>query len=140
VYWGFWDGRTASVERFDSRTRCLVDVRPNGSQYLTTPHAAGDLAVHRFPTGEVVASRPAEATFPEADEFDLVAGYVTNDIILAGSVETKTHVALSAGDLSPLGEVDYPAGSAKDMILPSGAGRWLTSDALAGRLQLWAFA
>ena len=43
-------------------------------------------------------------------------------------------------DLSTFAEVEYPAGAAREMILPAGTGRWSTLDYLEGRLQLWALA
>lgn len=136
VYWGRWDGR-AHVSRLDARDRVLCDIRPDGATYLATPHSGGELTVHAFPTGEVCARRSAHDAFGEDDGFDLSAGYVTNDLVIVGSIEKERHMLLSAEDLEVVAELDYPEDAMRSCILPTGLGTWSTCDWLTGRFQLW---
>jgi hypothetical protein len=71
------------------------------------------------------------------DWFDFQAGYATNDVVLAGSVEGQRHFALAADTLAAIDEVAYPKNAALGGISPTGRGTWLTSDYLTGRHHLW---
>jgi hypothetical protein len=138
VYWGHWQDDRPVVVRLDDRSRVLIDVRPSGGEYLTTPHTSseGSIAVHAFPSGRVVASLPASAVLEQDDWFDFTAGYVTDEMVLVASVERQEHFLLGA-TLAPLGVVGYPPGHPKECITPSGKGTWMTSDFLSGRHDLW---
>ena len=139
VYWGRWDGEVR-VMRLDARDRVLCAVRPDGRHYLATPHGSGSgvLTVHAFPGGEVSARLDPAEIFEDDDRFDFQAGYVTNDIVLAGSVEGERHFFLSDTDmLAVIDEVAYPKNAAKGGISPTGSGTWLTSDYVTGRHQIW---
>jgi hypothetical protein len=115
----------------------LADVRPDGRQYLATPHSDGELTVHAFPTGTIDARQRGDAVFSENDYFDFQAGYLTNDLVLAGSVMKECHLLLSADTLERIAAVEYPGGAAKQSISATGRGTWLAADYLTGRHQLW---
>jgi hypothetical protein len=138
VYWGRWDGKP-HVARLDARDRVLCAVRPDGRQYLATPHGCGSkaLTVHSFPDGAVHARLDPEGILGDEDWFDFQAGYATSDVVLAGSVEGQRHLALAADTLAVIDEVAYPANAVKGGISPTGRGTWLTSDYVTGRHQLW---
>jgi hypothetical protein len=138
IYWGLWDGKGAWIRRFDSRERCLADLSPDGSRFLTTSHSGGDsrIAVHRFSDGQVLAARTPESTFESAEtRFEYAAAFVRDDLIVACSFDGEESVALSA-DLSSSNALEYPDGTARVPIVSDGAGRWLTVD--GERLELWA--
>ena len=136
VYWGRWDGR-AHVSRLDARDRVLCGVRPDGSSYLATPHSGGALTTHSFPAGDVCARRSEHDTFGDHDGFDLQAGYVTNDIVIVGSIEEERHVLLGAERLDIIAELDYPDDATRSCLAPTGLGTWLTCSWLTGHSQLW---
>jgi hypothetical protein len=142
VYWGRWDGSRFAVSRLDSRSRVLVDVRPSGEQYLTTPHSNADgfVAVHEFPSGRVLARLLAKDVLPEGDWFDYAAGYVRDETIIVGSAEQEIHLLLDAGTLAVLGQIQYPDGHVKGSPTASGRGTWLTSDYASGRHEWWRLA
>lgn len=138
VYWAWWEGEPR-VTRLNARDRVLCAVRPNGRDFLATPHGCGSKAitVHVFPGGEVRARLDPNGILEDGDWFDFQAGYVTNDVVLVGSVEGERHFALAADTLAPVDEVAYPTNAAKGGISTSGRGTWLTADYLTGRHQLW---
>ena len=117
-----------------------VGVRPDGRQYLATPHSDGALTVHAFPGGHVDASLDGEKVLPEDDWFDFQAGYVTNELILVGSVEKEIHLLLSADTLTPVTRIEYPDGATRQCISATGRGTWLTLDFVKGRHQVWRLA
>jgi hypothetical protein len=139
IYWGHWEKGEPVVTRLDSRDHVLVDVRPDGTQFLTTPHSsdAEGIATHHFPGGPIAHLRSAANTFPDDDSFDYIAGYLSNNLILAASVEHQMHVVLSAVNLSVLGTVAYPSDDARELLPPLNIGRWLTGSFTEGTLQLW---
>jgi len=137
IYWGLWDGTGKWIRRFDSRERCLADVSPDGSRFLTTSHSSGDgrLAVHRFPGGEVLAARTPDSTFEDPGaRFEYQAAFVRDDLIVACSFDGDEAVALTA-DLTSSNALDYPPGSDRVPLASDGAGCWLTGG--AARLQIW---
>lgn len=71
------------------------------------------------------------------DRFDFSAGYVTNDLVLVGSIEKERHVLLSTEGLEVVSELHYPEDATRSCILPTGLGTWSTCDWLTGRFQLW---
>ncbi len=142
IYWGRWERDRLVVSRLDDRSRVLIDVRPDGSQYLTTPHSGGPgcaVRTHDFPDGGTRAKLDASAVLPGDDGFDFCAGYLTNDSVLVGSIENDVHLLLSADMLSPIGRIEYPDADAhhKACISPTGHGTWLTTDGVSGIHQLW---
>lgn len=138
VYWGLWEAGRPVVARIDDRSRNLVDVRPSGGQYLTTPHSSSDgsVAVHGLPGGRVVARLQSSAVLQDGDSFDYGAGYLNERLIIAGTTEMQTHL-LAADTLAPVGCVEYPGGLEKYGIVATGRGTWLTSDYPSGLHELW---
>lgn len=132
-------GDRAAPPLIGAVARVLIDVRPSGGQYLTTPHSDSALVVHAFPSGRVLARIESESVFRADDYFDFQAGYVTDDLILAGSLEGQVHVLFVADTLEPVGRVEYPGGSAKHGIVPTGNGTWPTTDG-EGAFQVWRLA
>jgi len=141
IYWGHWDHDRLVVARLDDRSRVLMDVLPSGGQYLTTPHSDSDgsVRVHEFPSGRVCA-RLARSAVLEEDGFDYSAGYVSEHVVLVGSMEKQVHLLLASDTLALIGRVEYPPGHSKECITPTGRGTWLTSDYVSGRHELWRLA
>ncbi|MGC5017083.1 hypothetical protein [Micromonospora sp. DT47] len=52
--WGRWDGARLTVTRIGDDDRCLIDVSPRGTRFLTVAHEQGELAIHRLPDGAVM--------------------------------------------------------------------------------------
>jgi hypothetical protein len=118
---------------------CSAQCAPDGRHYLATPHGCGSglLTVHAFPGGEVTARLDPRDIFDDDDQFDVQAGYVSNDHVLVSSVEGARHFVLAADTLAVITTVTYPENAAKGGIAPTGRGTWLTSDYLTGRHQIW---
>lgn len=95
------------------------------------------LTIHAFPGDEVGACLDRADVLDEDDEFDFQAGYVTNDLVLVGSVQRERHLLLAADTLAVIDEVVYPENAVKGGISPTGRGTWLTSDYSTGRHQIW---
>jgi hypothetical protein len=142
LYWASWETGRPVLTRLDDRSRVLVDVRPDGKQYLTTPHSDSDgsVVLHEFPTGRAVARLGPSGVLSEADWFDYAAGYVNDRLILVGSAEEQVHLLLTYDALAVVGRVEYPPGHTTENITPSGHGTWLTSDYVSGRHELWRLA
>ena len=79
---------------------------------------------------------PAEV-LEEEDWFDFDAGYVSDDLILVGSVEQHIHLLVAADTLATFGRIEYPSGHTRECITASGRGTWLTSEYMSGRHELW---
>ena len=137
VYWGRWNSGRLLVSRLDDRSRVLADVHPNGRSYFTTPHDGTAVALHAFPGGGVLARQKAEGVLDVDDSYDFEGGYLTADLVIAGSVEKQSHWLFDSSTLRPIAELRYPRGAVKDCILPNGRGTWLTSDYLGGTHQVW---
>jgi hypothetical protein len=84
----------------------------------------------------VLASLASDAVLAECDWFDYTAGYVSEGLILVGSVEEQVHLLLAADPLTLIDRVEYPRGHTRQCITPTGRGTWLTSDYLSGRHEL----
>jgi hypothetical protein len=116
--------------------RVLVDVHPSGQEYLTMPHDSfpGDeLVRHRFVDDATIDRLSAWDTFPFGGEWDFAAGYLTDDLILAGvdlilaGVEpSERHVLVQREPLRLLGTMEYPGDDAPGWLVSPGAGTWLT--------------
>ncbi|MFF9428335.1 hypothetical protein [Streptomyces sp. NPDC014746] len=114
--------------------RCLIDLAPDGEQFMTVDHGQGDVAFHGHPDGEVLVTLPVEAFGhdPEASFVEWTGGYLTADlavVTLAGEGEDgeewfRHHlVDVRTGKLR--GEI--PAeGTDPYALVPLGDGSWLT--------------
>jgi hypothetical protein len=109
--------------------RVLVDVHPSGREYLTIPSGntrADDLVRHRFVDDAAIDGLSAWDTFPFGGEWDFVAGYLTDDLILAGVAPSQRHVLVQRAPLRLLGTMEYPGDDAPGGFVSSDAGTWLT--------------
>jgi hypothetical protein len=150
VYWGRREGDRVSVQRIAAPARGLLDVRPDGAQFLTMLRGPGHpaLAALPFPDGPPVARREAKDTFAEVvpderpgppfqDPFSGWALYVTQDLILTSSEHAGTVLLLSAGGLDVVGEPEY-AGKQKGRIAATDQAGHLVRYDSDGLMQLWA--
>ncbi len=150
LYWGRREGDRVSVQRLSEPARGLLDVRPDGAQFLTMLGGPGlpALAALPFPDGAPVARREAKDTFaemepderpgpPTQDPFSGLALYVTPDLILTASERAGTMLLLSADGLDVVGEPEY-AGKPKGGIVATDQAGQLVMYAPDGRMQLWA--
>jgi hypothetical protein len=141
LFWGRWAGRVATLTPADNvGDRMLVDVRPDGSAYLTVAHDLGDLTAHRFATGIVVGRQEPSPSWGVGVGFDALAGYVRADLVLAGSQASETHEALTAESLRFVDLVGYPDELPHGQIRAGWDGTWLTVEPGPGPqrlLELW---
>jgi hypothetical protein len=109
--------------------RVLVDVHPTGTEYLSTPHGnteADELMRHRFVDDGPLGSLSAWDAFPFGGEWDLSAGYLTHDLILAGVAPSERHLLVQREPMALLGAIGYPGSSTPGEIVSPRAGTWLT--------------
>jgi hypothetical protein len=109
--------------------RVLVDVHPSGREYLTVPHDAfptDELMRHRFLDDVPLDALSAWDTFPFGGEWAFAAGYLTDDLILAGVELSERHVLVQREPLRLLGTMEYPGEDAPGLLFSPGAGTWLT--------------
>jgi len=64
--WGRWDGARLTVTRIGDDDRCLVDVSPDETRFLTVAPEQGELAIHRRPDGAVTHEIDPRTTSPGA--------------------------------------------------------------------------
>ncbi|MEU5989251.1 hypothetical protein ABZ806_09755 [Spirillospora sp. NPDC047418] len=131
-----------SLDRYPWDDRCLIDLAPDGSLFLTVDHGQADAAVHAYPSGEVLLKLPVEAFPPvedvtdEAPEFyiEWAGGFLTPDsavVVLAAETEDDPdwsrsyRVGLRSGRVGARfdGRNEHPY----DLRL-LGDGSWLTTD------------
>ncbi len=62
--------------------RCLIDLAPDGQQFMTVDHGTADVSFHRHPGGEVLFTLPVEAFGydPEETFMEWNGGYLTSDL------------------------------------------------------------
>ncbi|MBD0837907.1 hypothetical protein [Streptomyces sp. TRM68416] len=114
--------------------RCLIDLAPDGHQFMTVDHGQADVAFHRHPSGDVLFTLPVEAFGYDGEEtfVEWSGGYLTPDmaVVTLGS-ETEDGeewfrfrlVDVRTGAIS--GDMATEAAHAYDMA-PLGDGSWLT--------------
>lgn len=125
-YWGRLDGDLIDFRLIggEDRDRALTAVSPSGKRYVTIAHEQYDLFIHDFGDDAVLGSYEVDE---EAEELlGLEAGFVTEDVILAGEDEGDHHWLIEAPSGRLMGEAVYPvpvSGTAR----PLGDGTWLTS-------------
>lgn len=91
--WGRWDGRRLTVTHIGDDDRCLIDVSPDGTQFLTVAHWQGELALHHLPDGvvthrvdgddRVAADPPASPKTDEDPFWDYPCGFVDERTVIA---------------------------------------------------------
>jgi hypothetical protein len=124
------------------RDRVLADVPPGGSEYLTVsreqsfvPGRDDELWRHRLRDDRLVGALAVSAATHVGDAWDARSGYLTNELILASTLNTGWHLLVGTAPLGLLAEVAYPSPIAGSVPFPSGQGRWLTVG--GGRVQGW---
>jgi hypothetical protein len=124
------------------RDRVLADVHPAGSEYLTVsreqsfvPGRDDELGRHRRRDDRPVDALAVSAATHLDDAWDARAGYLSNELILASTLDTGWHLLIRTAPMGLLAEVTYPVAIAGSLPLPSGQGRWLTVG--GGRVQGW---
>jgi hypothetical protein len=137
IYHGRCRSGELLVDPMPGSDRVLADVHRRGDRYLTTDRHHEGVAVHALTDGTVLATRRAEQIFGADDFVDFRGAFVTDDRVVVRSVLAQEHVVLDVGTLHLLEAIEYPEDAARDAVLPTGDGRWVTTDWLDGRLQLW---
>ncbi|MFC7713504.1 hypothetical protein [Nonomuraea recticatena] len=129
------DGQLAPV-RYPWVDRVLIDLAPDGQQFMTVDHGQADVAFHGYPAGEVTAALRAEDFGHDPDEVFLEwsGGYLDLEVAVVTLVgededgeEWFRHYRINV----PAGRVEAElvsnAEHAYDLQLP-GDGTWLTTD------------
>jgi hypothetical protein len=136
IFWGRLGGGGMDVRQVAGRDRVLADIRPDGHQYLTTPHDGDGIAAHDLATGRIVARCRGAYAFGPDQEFDFVAGYLDQNVVIAGSWEYERHVLLDADTLAVIGEVAFPASAVHGPPITAGNRCWASNNWTTGRTQL----
>jgi hypothetical protein len=130
IRWARADRGRIQLRLVQSFDRTLVDVHPSGAEYLSTPHdntQADDLVRHRFVDDTAIEGLSAWDVFPFGDEWAAYAGYLTDELIVAGTEPSERHVLVRRAPLGLLATIAYPAGSSTPgWIVAARAGSWLT--------------
>lgn len=118
------------------RDRCLIDLAPDGQQFMTVDHGQADVAFHRHPSGDVLFTLPVEAFGfdPEETFVEWSGGYLTPDlavVTLGGEGQDEDGeewfryylVDVRTGSLS--GEIAVEVDNPHELV-PLGDGSWLT--------------
>ncbi|MEU7019523.1 hypothetical protein ABZ990_02535 [Streptomyces sp. NPDC046203] len=158
--WGHYDGRTLTVDSLGDDDLVLLAVSPGGDRLLTVTHDQETLAVHRLADGAVAAALDAsgipsrgpedvpEREDSEEDEepneayFDYAGGFVDEDTVIAGTVESDEehdnlrHWLVGADRMAYAEVVDYPF---PIEVPPTalGDGTWYTTSSADNALHLW---
>ncbi|MFI5529792.1 hypothetical protein ACIA8O_14755 [Kitasatospora sp. NPDC051853] len=126
------DGRL-EVFRYPWHDRCLIELSPDGTQFMTVAHDQTDVTFHRYPGGEELLTLTVDAFEPVLEEavVEWNGGYLTDStavVTIAGEdeeTEEEWHrdhlVDLTTGAVSP-----FPSGSTHSYdVTPLGDGSWL---------------
>ncbi|WP_052438327.1 hypothetical protein [Streptacidiphilus jiangxiensis] len=150
LFFGRLQGEAISVHAYPWDDRCLIDLSPDGLEFMTVGHGEEDAVFHSFPDGTELCSFAV-------DRFLAQAG-AAGDANAGDQDGEDSHVAWSGGYLNATTAVITIAGETEDdewsipyvVDLPSGAvlgrlpsepqlrgdGTWTTVDE-SGRLTLW---
>lgn len=128
VLWSRRDGGRLVLRQDPDDTCILVDIHPDGAEYLTTPHSGDLLQRHALEDGRVLA----ETAPPEGDALDaswgIFAAYLSPERIIAtinrADGDEATYV-LDRASLQAISRIDY---ADQDPGWLAGASRqaWLT--------------
>jgi hypothetical protein len=130
------------------RDHVLADLQPAGSEYLTLSRRQGlvraqpgvygqeDVLLRLRlgddrPVGALVVSAATHAD----DLWDPRSGYLTDDLIVASTLDTGRHLLLGTAPMRLLAEIVYPSPIGGSGPVAPGGGTWLTVD--GGRVQRW---
>jgi hypothetical protein len=145
LLWGRWDGTRLTVTRIGDDDRCLVDVSPCGTQFLTITHWGQEPAIHRLPDGAVtheVTTDPQPQRPPDAEEelfWGYQCGFVNEHTVIASTSESQEqsrHWLIDTARGNILGQVQYPEPVSEDPMA-LGDGTWLTCSEDPFQLLLW---
>ncbi|WP_329014019.1 hypothetical protein [Streptomyces sp. NBC_00690] len=116
--------------------RCLIDLSPDGRQFMTVDHQQADVSIHAHPDGEVTFTLSVDAFGHEPEEIcvEWSGGYLNQDTVivtLAGETEDEEewfrHYRVDARSGQVQAAFDSHGENAYDIQL-LGDGSWLTSD------------
>ena len=153
LLWGRWDGTRLTVTHIgdDDDDRALIDVSPDGTQFLTVAHLLWDLAIHRLPDGAVIHEVAADDRLPphpqapagaEELRWDHECGFLDENTIIAGTSESDEkygpprHWLIGTTREDVLGQVEYPV-PILGAPMTLGDGTWLTSGEAPFQLLRW---
>ncbi|MFE1292748.1 hypothetical protein [Streptomyces sp. NPDC058751] len=114
--------------------RCLIDLAPDGAQFMTVDHEQADVAFHRHPDGDVLFTLPVEAFGfdPEETFVEWSGGYLSPDlavVTLGGEREDEeewfSHHLVDVRTGGPRGEIAFEVSRPYELV-PLGDGSWLT--------------
>jgi hypothetical protein len=115
--------------------RCLIDLAPDGQQFMTVDHGQADVAFHRHPSGDVLFALPVEAFGFDPEEIFVqwCGGYLTPDlavVTLGGEAQDEEEewfryylIDMRTGTVS--GEIAVEVTNPYELV-PLGDGSWLT--------------
>lgn len=114
--------------------RCLIDLAPDGQQFMTVDHGQADVAFHHHPSGDVLFTLPVEAFGydPEETFVEWSGGYLTPElavVTLGGEGQDEKEwfrhhlIDVRTGTLS--GEIAVETANPYGLV-PLGDGSWLT--------------
>jgi hypothetical protein len=139
IRWARADGGRISLRFAPGDDRCLAAVHPDGQEYLTTPHSNDRLqalARHRFADDRLIERLGSTAAFgPSCERWGHLAGYLTDELILAVTVGGLRHLLVQRAPLRLLGEVAYPDRPPRRWPVAAHQGTWLTRNSQG--LQRW---
>jgi hypothetical protein len=127
------DGEVAFV-KYPWWDRCLIDLAPDGQQFMTVDHGQADVAFHRHPSGDVLFALPVEAFGfdPEETFVEWSGGYLTPGlavVALGGEGQDEEDwfryylIDVRTGTLR--GEIAVEVTNPYKLV-PLGDGSWLT--------------
>ncbi|SDN10168.1 hypothetical protein [Streptomyces wuyuanensis] len=129
------DGRMDLI-RYPWSDRCLIDLAPDGRQFVTVAHEQADVAIHTYPDGEVTFILAVDAFGHDPDEIcvEWSGGYLNQDTVivtLAGETEDEQewfrHYRVDVRSGQVQAAFDAHAENPYDIQL-LGDGSWLTAD------------
>jgi hypothetical protein len=115
--------------------RCLIDLSPDGSQFMTVDHNQADITVHAYPEGGAAFTLSVAAFGHDPDEayVEWSGGYLSPDSIIvtiAGETEDEQewfhHYRVDTRSGQVQAEFDVRGEDPYD-IQPLGDGTWLTT-------------
>ncbi|MFF4895921.1 hypothetical protein [Streptomyces sp. NPDC001068] len=128
------DGGEPEFMTYPWDDRIVIDLAPDGEQFMTVDHGQGDVAFHRHPTGETLLTLPVEAFGydPEDTFVEWSGGYLTPEtaiVTLGGETqdgdEWFRHHLIDVRTGRHGGEIGIEVVNPYE-LRPLGDGTWLT--------------